>query len=202
MAEHQSDEPLIPELRERQRQFEAAKQQLRQLATGLTDEQFNWRPEPGRWSIAQCVDHLRVTGAQVLPRIDQGIAHARARQWFSPGPFRYGFLGDWFVRANGATERPPRRGFKAPGLYAPSAEQPLSRMIPAFVQLQDDLISRVRNANGLDLAPVKVNSPVSRWIRLSLGQWFALVAAHQERHLGQAARVRQAVGSPMTHNPL
>jgi hypothetical protein len=166
------------------------------VVADLTDEQFNWNAEPGRWSMAQCLDHLCVTGAQILPRMDQGIERARARQWFSSGPFRYGRLGNWFVRANSATERPPRRRFKAPQLYAPSAEPPLSEVVPVFLQLQEELISRLHDANGLDLARVKVSSPVSRLVRLSLGQWFTLVAGHQERHLWQAEQVRRHANFP------
>ena len=45
-------------------------------------------------------------------------------------------------------------------------------------------------ANGIDLAAVKVDNPVSRWFKLSLGQELAFTAAHERRHLAQASRVR------------
>jgi hypothetical protein len=33
-----------------------------QIAAGLTMKAFNWRPAPDRWSIAQCLVHLNVSG--------------------------------------------------------------------------------------------------------------------------------------------
>jgi hypothetical protein len=50
---------------------------------------------------------------------------------------------------------------------------------------------RVRQANGLDLSRVRVVSPLTSLMRMSLGQCFGLLAAHERRHLWQAARVRE-----------
>ena len=49
----------------------------------------------------------------------------------------------------------------------------------------------IEEADGIDLASVKVNNPVSRWFKLSLGQELAFTAAHERRHLWQAVRVRE-----------
>lgn len=48
----------------------------------------------------------------------------------------------------------------------------------------------LRSADGLDLARIKVTSPVTRLLRLSLGQWLAGLAGHQRRHLWQARQVK------------
>ena len=47
-----------------------------------------------------------------------------------------------------------------------------------------------RAADGLDLRRVKVVTPISRWVKLSLGMAFAQTAAHERRHLEQSRRVR------------
>jgi hypothetical protein len=51
------------------------------------------------------------------------------------------------------------------------------------------LADRLRRANGLDLVRARVTSPVLRWRRFSLGAAFAMLAAHERRHLCQARRV-------------
>jgi hypothetical protein len=51
----------------------------------------------------------------------------------------------------------------------------------------------LEEANGVDLARVKVSNPVSNWFKLSLGQELALTAAHERRHLWQASRVRKRI---------
>lgn len=181
---------MIEELEQYRRRYEAAKQVAVELTNGLTDQQFNQRPEAGGWSVAECLHHLQVTGEKLLPRIDEGLQRARARGWLSPGPFRYGWFGNWFVAATGGGELPPRRRYKAPAAYAPSPDRRLAALVPSFSGLQDQLIERLGSADGVDLARIKLASPVSRLLRLSLGHWFALLAGHQERHLWQARRVR------------
>jgi hypothetical protein len=41
-----------------------------------------------------------------------------------------------------------------------------------------------------------VQSPASHWIKISLNSGFALMAAHERRHLWQARRVLAAAGFP------
>jgi hypothetical protein len=52
-----------------------------------------------------------------------------------------------------------------------------------------EYIEHLRRANGLDLARARVTSPVSKWLRFSLGTLFAVIAAHERRHLCQARRI-------------
>jgi hypothetical protein len=59
------------------------------------------------------------------------------------------------------------------------------------LHLQSQLTLLAQSADGLDLARIKVPTPISRLIRLSLGMTFAQVAAHERRHLDQAWRVRK-----------
>jgi len=66
----------------------------------------------------------------------------------------------------------------------------------AFRAYQVQYIDRLRQANGLDLARARVSSPVTRWIRMPLGSGFAMMVAHQRRHLAQARRVLSAEGFP------
>jgi hypothetical protein len=59
----------------------------------------------------------------------------------------------------------------------------------AFRAYQVQFIDRLRQANGLDLARARVRSPAVSWLRLPLGSGFALVVAHERRHLLQARRI-------------
>ena len=196
MAINASDQTILnEELREYESMFRAAQRDVHGLVDGLDDGQFNWRPGENAWSVAECLDHLVVMGAAMLPKIDEGIALARERGWRSDGPFRHGAIGNWFVRAVGPSESARKRKFKAPRLYTPTSNHSISRLLTAFTESQDRYIERVHAANGYDLARVKIASPVTRLIRFSLGQWFALLAGHQQRHFLQAQEVRQKLKS-------
>ena len=160
----------------------------------LSDEQLEWTPSEAGWSIAECFGHLNATAEAYFPRIDRAIEEGRAAGLLGDGPFRHGFLVNRFIKM---LQPPPRRSFKVPGpIFQPKVDTPVRGTLERFSSHQDSLAERVRRADGLDLARVRLVSPVSRWLRMSLGQCFSLVATHQRRHLWQAARVRDTVGFP------
>jgi hypothetical protein len=96
----------------------------------------------------------------------------------------------------GAGELPPRSTFKAPRLYLPEqkTEWKIPQAIQEFTNLQEKYKLIVSNADGLDLARIKVRSPASRFLRLSLGQWLRAMGGHQRRHLCQARQARARLG--------
>ena len=182
--------PLIAELEGYRSQFNSAREEFRNLVEGLNDEQFNWRPAENAWSMAECIDHLVMIGTIMGRNIDEALEKAEARGLRSDGPFKYGAIGNWFVRAVSGSDEGRRRKFKAPATYTPTSNHTISRLDAAFNEVQDRFVERVERSNGVDLARVKMPSPISRFIRLSLGQWLALLGGHQERHLLQAKDVR------------
>lgn len=188
-------DPLIDELEGYRSQFNDARGEFRKLIEGLNDEQFNWRPEENVWSMAECIDHLVMIGTIMGRNIDEALEKAEARGLKSDGPFKYSAVGNWFVRAVSGSEAGRKRKFKAPATYTPTSNHTISRLDAAFNDVQDGFVERVERSNGVDLARVKMPSPVSRLIRLSLGQWLALLAGHQERHLLQAKDVRDNMPS-------
>src|SRR2546429_4938276 len=70
---------------------------LESLTHGLTNEQFNWRPAPGRWSMAECIAHLNVVNGGDLAPIQAAIGGGRSRGATGEGPFEYGVLSKKFV---------------------------------------------------------------------------------------------------------
>ncbi|HWQ32168.1 MAG TPA: DinB family protein [Blastocatellia bacterium] len=187
MAQAQQSVSLIPELQDYISQLEAIKRDAADLTAGMTETQFNWRPAPGQWSVAECLAHLNATAQQYIPLLSASIAEARERGWLSQGPFRYGWLGNRFVRA---MEPPVKMKFKAPKAFVPLPDQPMSKTVPEFMELQDQFISLIGTANGLDLKRARVPSPATKLIKLSLGQGFALITGHERRHLRQARQVK------------
>src|ERR1700675_430158 len=88
------------------------------LTAGLSAAQMSWRPQPGKWSIAQNLAHLNF-GYPYLDTLASSIAAARAKGIIGNGPFRYGWLSSWIVKS---MEPPPKRKFKAARIYTPSPD--------------------------------------------------------------------------------
>lgn len=170
-----------------QQQFQAIQADAQKLLAELSDPQFNWHPSARAWSIAEGVEHLVVIGRVVLTRLDQVISDALARGILGRGPFRYRMFETWVVRL---AEAPWRKEFEAPKGYIPSSAHPYKQIVPSFFTVQEGFLASLHKAQGLDFAKTRVPNPTTAWLTLSLGQYMAMHAAHERRHLRQAWQVK------------
>lgn len=168
-------------------------QSAESLTADLSAEQFNWRPQPGKWSIGQNLDHLNVIYTQDLETIAASIAAARAKGILGNGPFRYGWLSTWFVKS---MEPPPKRKFRAPKFYVPSPDVDRAKTIADYRRNTARLTELIQNADGLDLARAKTPMVMPKWAKMPLGARLALLTTHDRRHLWQAEQVRNDPNFP------
>ncbi len=192
--EQHATQPRFPQLHSHCNHLVTMMHEVQQLTDGLTDTQWHWSPTANAWSISQCIDHLNVVHTLLLPRFEAAIGQARAWGKYSDGPFHYHLFERLFVRMMG-----PNAPLKqqAPRLYRPAPHPAAPDIVLSqFGVLQNQLISCMEAANGLDLVRVKVVSPVSKLVRVSLGAWFAATVAHEQNHLVQAQRVREHPAFP------
>ena len=184
---------LSPELSELERQFASAKTEALGLVTGLTSAQFNWRPQPHSWSIAECLLHLNMVGHRSVGTLERILEEAKLQGRTGQGPFRYGLFGKRLLER---TEPPPRRRFRAPQSFRPVDDQPVKAVLPTFLHLQGQLTQRLEQANGLDLARIRVPAPGFKLVKVNVLVMLAWIAAHQRRHLWQAKQVREHAEFP------
>lgn len=184
---------LAPELRDLSDQLEAIRRDAQALVEGLRSDQLAWRPAPGRWSIAECLEHLNRTAETMMPGIDAAIAEARAHGLTRRAPYRPGIIERFVLKG---TEPPPKAKMKAVKTLAPATDFDPMAAVARFFDFQDELGRRIAACNDVDLARVKVPSPVASWLRYRLGFAFHFFLAHERRHLWQARQVRRAEGFP------
>ncbi|MCG3162863.1 MAG: hypothetical protein JMDDDDMK_04221 [Acidobacteria bacterium] len=184
---------LISELQKYYSQVEEIKRDAQDLVKGLSEAQFNWRPSPATWSIGECLEHLNVTARLYWPLMAEAINGARVNGWFSNGPYKRTWLGSLIIRT---TEPPVRMKFKAPRRFRPPADMPMNQVLSQFVAFQDRLLDLIRDANGVDLGRPKIQSPGTKLIKLTLGQSFGLMTAHERRHLWQARQIKDDPNFP------
>ena len=177
---------LAPEIDEFRTQFEQLSADADALTAPLTDEQFTWRPESDRWSIAECLDHLNATARVYLPSLDEGISDAIRRGVYGEGPFKYNWLGRLSVRLSNLRVRCTATEDLQPGHGRTRRE-----ILAAFRAYQVQYIDRLRQANGVDLAKARVRLPSWGWLKMPLGSGLAVVIAHSRRHLNQARHVAE-----------
>ena len=179
---------LHPQLADIQHQLNNCTQRAKFVAHGLTPEQLKQRPASGGWSIAECLMHLVLTTDEYLNVADAAFLNA-------PRGTAKTFKRDLVGRILAWTLEPPyRMKSKTLPAYIPDPAA-LDDAVPRFVASQNLLLETLNRANGILLDKVMVQSSFNPRIHYNLLSFFAILAAHQRRHLWQAERVRQQIES-------
>ena len=180
----------VSELETYRQQFDQLRIEAEEMTAGLTEAQFNHRPAPGQWSIEECLAHYTMLSQWQLRAVEKAIDEGKARGLTGSGPFQYDAIDRFIVQM---TEPPPRITFPAPKSFVPLHGQPLTAVMPTFYHVLKHFTLQTQRAEGLHLAKIKVPTPLTSFIRMSLGMTFAQVAAHGRRHMAQAQRARRAI---------
>ena len=121
-------------------------EKAKSLTAGLSAAQMNWRPQPGKWSIAQNLAHLNF-GYPYFDTIASSIAAARAKGIIGNGPFRYSWLMSWIVKS---MEPPPKCKFKAGKIFTPSPDVDAAKAVADYLRMTARLTELIQKADGLD----------------------------------------------------
>ena len=168
-------------------------EKAKSLTAGLSAAQMTWRPQPGKWSIAQNLAHLNF-GYPGLDNIASSIAAARAKGIIGNGPFRYGWLSSWIMKSQ---EPPPKRKFKAAKVTTPSPDVDAAKALADYLRMTARLTELIQKADGLDLARAKTPFGDLKWAKMPLGARLAHLTTHDRRHLWQAEQVRNDPNFPI-----
>ncbi len=175
-----------------QQEIAESRRRAQELVNGLITEQLARRPDPSKWSIAECIAHLNVTAAVVQPLISKAIAKGRKENLLGKGPFKLGAKGRLLIWI--ATP-PPKFKMRAPKSVAPPVAIPEpGRLLEEFMKAQDGWARLWQDAEGLDLARINIGPMLSPF-RCHLSASFPWMMAHQQRHLLQAENVKRRIVS-------
>jgi hypothetical protein len=163
----------------------------RELAAGLNAEMGTRSPQPGSWSVAECLDHLAATNRAYLDALTRAATAARAAGRMRRGPMKPGWLGRRFAAL---AEPPVKTGRKipAPQSIRPRPNVGLTGSLALFIESQDAVRAYVRDFADIDLTGVRFVNPFIPGLRFSLGSGLLIILAHDRRHLWQAWNARRA----------
>ena len=164
-----------------------AGERVRLLLADVPAERWTLRPEPGRWSAAECVAHLNLSSEAVLPLLRAAVGEAAP----APAPVRYrrDALG-WVVWRAMA----PSGGLKSrtSPTFEPRVIDAPGDLVADFIRLQTGLTACVADAEGRRIDHVTLRSPFDSRVTYTLYSALTLVPRHQHRHLLQAERAARA----------
>ncbi|HEX8359351.1 MAG TPA: DinB family protein, partial [Longimicrobium sp.] len=169
------------------RELQAVRAEAAELLDGLSRAQLAWAPEPGRWSVGENVSHLRTLNTRYIEAIDEAIAAARARGHTGFERHKPGLIGGFMVRF---MEPPVKRRVKTPAVFVSEGAHDWAAERAGYHATHEALEERLHAAGGISLNKARVASPASRLLRIKLGDAFALLLAHDRRHLWQIRQLR------------
>lgn len=153
----------------------------------LSREVLQQSPGPGRWSVAQVMEHLNFYNRHYVPAIRSKLqGHGTSP---STG-FRPGWLGDYFTKLMQPGENGTvAKKMKAPNNAVPAAQPDGHAQIRAFIDHQQQLLNLLEDAKSANISSIRVPTSLSRFIALKLGDTFRFFIAHEQRHFVQVRRV-------------
>lgn len=172
--------------------LDANDEAAKRLAAGLSEEQLNWPPAAGCWSVGQCLEHLCITNEAYLPAISAALEGKRNRPVEQITP---GWFGSWFIRS---FVEPSPKGKKA---AAPKKIRPTARVglavLDRFISGNQRCRELILRARELDVNRIRFWNPFLPGLRFTVGTGLEIIAGHERRHLLQAERVRAAANFPL-----
>lgn len=164
--------------------------------SNLDDKIMNTPPAPGKWSIAQVIEHLNSYNRYYLPEMHKALAAGKAgRVPFRPA-YSAGIFGNYFTnmmlpKADGKLANK----MNAPKDHRPPVQLDTKQVIAEFIAGQKQLLGYLKAAEKTDIGKLKVPISISKFIKLKLGDTFRFLIAHQQRHFIQLHNALAAIGA-------
>ena len=177
-----ADQTLSPAERDHAvAELESSRKAFVEATTGLSEAQWNFKPGPDRWSIAECAEHIGVTETFILQLITEQALKGPAE------PEKRALVqGKDSSLMTMAVDRTAK--FKAP-----EAIQPTRRWTTSGEITKNVLESRARTIEFVsttqeNLRDHFMDHPVFK--TLDTYQWILLTSGHMRRHTAQILEVK------------
>jgi len=150
---------------------------------GLTPAQWNFKPAPDRWSIAETLEHIILTERQMFGETRNLLKKPPATTAPSEKATDEAVLN--------------KAGTRVAGVKAPPSLEPKGtlgsgeRLVAEYRQTRDAVLEFVRTTD-LDLRRYFGDAPKP----MDAVQWILYFSAHNERHLDQIAEIKASAGYP------
>ncbi len=173
--------------------LDAVSTDARTAFSRLSPNQLNWKPNPEKWSVGQCLDHLIATNSPYFPIFEKIAAGTRQPTIWERMPIFPGMLGAFFLKAvdPGATGK-----VTAPPAFRPTTGDLPGDIVTRFLDHQTALREKIEKLSGVDLTGTVITSPALAVVTYSLLDALNIITRHERRHFNQAVRVTETAGFP------
>ncbi|HWY06180.1 MAG TPA: DinB family protein [Candidatus Acidoferrales bacterium] len=177
-----ADQTLSPAERDHAvAELESSRKAFLEATNGLSEAQWNFKPAPDRWSIAECAEHIGVTETFILNLITEQVLKGPAE------PEKRAMVqGKDTAMMAMALDRSAK--FKAPAAIQPTRRWSTSGEITKNVVENRARTIEFVSTTQEDLRDHFMDHPVFK--TLDTYQWILLTSAHMRRHTAQIQEVK------------
>ena len=159
---------------------------------GLSETQINWKPSKEKWSIGECIEHLVVTHKLYNLKIKE-LQTLFENSGEGSLKFKHTFSGRMILRYVDPNKTTRTKTFK---IFKPTIREINSNIIKSFCEEVETMISLARKLHGVNLTKLKISSPVTKILKMNVGDALLINLYHDERHLNQAKKILNETNFP------
>jgi hypothetical protein len=165
---------------------EDKRRELLQSFDGVPGDQLGRRANPGGWSVAEILEHLRMVESGVARMITKRVARAREEG-----------LGEETSTSSVMSSFEPYAAkldagrLQSPAMVMPRADVEIREALAGLASSREALRAAVVSADGLSIGEIKHTHVVLG--ELDLYQWLIFVGQHEVRHRKQIERTLQSL---------
>jgi hypothetical protein len=159
----------------------------------LSDQLLNWKENPSRWSVLECMEHLNRYNEYYLKAIEVTIAGGSPSKG---GPLASTWIGRKSIAMMHPSNLKKQKTFKK---MNPANGNLTRKTLDKFLRDQDRLLNLITSAQKVDINSSKVPVEFFKLLKMTLGEALEFVVVHEQRHLIQAKKVVEKIGK--TQNP-
>jgi hypothetical protein len=153
----------------------------------LDARQLGWKPDPTRWGVGQCFQHLLTSNRDMLQAARNALSGPPHTLW-QRLPLLPGVFGRLLIR----TQSPGgTRKYTAPRKAQPSSADVPADIVQQFVDQQVAAAEWLDTLDDARAAKTIMISPFIGFVTYSVLDGSRLLVAHDRRHFEQAQRVTE-----------
>src|ERR1700722_17615505 len=165
--------------------FSETRDLVHRTAHGLTPEQFQYRPDASRWSVAENLEHITIVEQNIVAGLLQTMQMSTAPD------NKPAVNNELLLAIFGRVVQP----LVAPERVRPTSRWPVDNLLDEFDGARRRMVEFATAA--ADTKEVRhYFMPPPFFGELDCYQWFTLVAGHSARHCNQCAALKECAGFP------
>jgi hypothetical protein len=164
--------------------LEKSEQELMQAISGLTDQQWSFKPGPDRWSVGEVVEHIVLADALLFETAIKSLDSAPNPKWET-------ILAKTSLIKKAIPDR--SRKVDAPAAIKPQQAATRAALLARFKEQRAKTMAYVRDTDK----PLKAHTAANPFFGdLNAHQWLIYIPLHHLRHNQQIAEVKASPGFP------